>query len=154
MSLMENRRKFFKSIILFGLAGLTGLRAEEATVQTPPVSGGPSDDRRYWVGVMERLANPVLENLARRELRKNVPVEAANPADCAQYTHLEVFGRLLAGIAPWLSAPRLAGTAGRALGFVDTNLCWQSSIYPPAASNCAALRCYRSDCRQKRSFLE
>lgn len=107
---MENRRDFFKSITLFCLAGLTGLRGAEPMAQTPIIpSGGPENDRGYWVGVTERLANPILQNLARRQLRKNMPVEAANPANRAQYTYLEAFGRLLAGIAPWLGTPRLAG---------------------------------------------
>jgi len=38
-----------------------------------------------------------------------MPVEAANAADRARYTHLEAFGRLLAGIGPWLSLPELHG---------------------------------------------
>jgi len=50
----------------------------------------------YWLSVMGRMARPVLENLARRTLRKSMPVEAMNPADRAKYTHLEAFGRLLA----------------------------------------------------------
>jgi hypothetical protein len=61
-----------------------------------------TNDRGYWLTVMERIARPVLENLAQRRLRKNMPVEAMNPDDRARYTHLEAFGRLLAGIAPWL----------------------------------------------------
>ncbi len=35
------------------------------------------DDRRYWVGVAERLATPVLENLAARRLKTAMPVEPA-----------------------------------------------------------------------------
>ena len=37
-----------------------------------------------------------------------MPVEAKKPADRAHYTHLEAFGRLLAGIAPWLGASGLS----------------------------------------------
>ena len=58
---------------------------------------------------MERIATPVLENLSRRELRKVMPVEAGNPADRSRFTHLEAFGRVLAGIAPWLAAQGLDG---------------------------------------------
>jgi hypothetical protein len=36
-----------------------------------------------------------------------MPIEAANPADRAKYTHLEAFGRLFAGIGPWLAVERL-----------------------------------------------
>jgi len=38
-----------------------------------------------------------------------MPVEAGNPADRARYTHLEGFGRLLAGIGPWLGLAELRG---------------------------------------------
>ena len=55
----------------------------------------------------EKIAAPVLQNLSRRELKKKMPVEAKNPAGRIPYTHLEAFGRLLAGIAPWLAAPGL-----------------------------------------------
>lgn len=36
-----------------------------------------------------------------------MPVEAADRAERARYTHLEAFGRLIAGIAPWLAAQDL-----------------------------------------------
>jgi hypothetical protein len=68
---------------------------------TTPVN---RDDRSYWLAVAQRIATPVLTSLSRRELKKTMPVEARNPADRAKYAHLEAFGRLLAGIAPWLVA--------------------------------------------------
>jgi hypothetical protein len=75
---------------------------------TPPEPGGADSragDRGYWLDVTERIASPVLDSLARRELRRRMPCEATNPAERARYTHLEALGRLLAGIAPWLTAP-------------------------------------------------
>ena len=66
----------------------------------------------YWLSVLERLATPVLGNLAQRRLKKVMPIEAANPADRARYTQLEAFGRLLAGIAPWLGATGLDPAEG------------------------------------------
>lgn len=41
-----------------------------------------------------------------------MPVEATNPRDRAKYTHLEAFGRLIAGIAPWLGATGLDQSEG------------------------------------------
>ena len=63
-------------------------------------------DRKYWVEVLLRLANPVLNALSEHRLKQSMPVEAAhgNAADRSQYTHLEALGRLLAGIAPWLES--------------------------------------------------
>jgi hypothetical protein len=67
-------------------------------------------DRRYWLTVVEKLASPVLEHLARRELRKAMPVETAgDPSKLSHYTHLEAVSRLLVGLAPWLEARRLEG---------------------------------------------
>jgi hypothetical protein len=65
------------------------------------------ETRAYWLAVLEKLALPILDNLSQRRLKKTMPVEAANPADRARYTHLEAFGRLIAGIAPWLGADEL-----------------------------------------------
>lgn len=62
------------------------------------------DDRAYWLSVLMRLANPVLGNLAQRRLRERMPVECGNgsAAERRNYSHLEAFGRVLAGISPWL----------------------------------------------------
>ena len=105
---MENRREFFKSVAAFSVAGLAGISPQNSVAETSTTAGGAMDDRSYWLAVMGRVASPVLENLARRELKKNMPVEAANSADRAKYTHLEAFGRLLAGLAPWLAAQQLS----------------------------------------------
>jgi hypothetical protein len=80
-------------------AGLPLRAAPEIETQ----STSPEDDRGYWVGIMDRIARPVLENLARRELRKNMPVEQQPRSDREKWSHLEAFGRLLCGIAPWLA---------------------------------------------------
>jgi hypothetical protein len=60
-------------------------------------------ERSAWLHVLEQLATPVLSALAAGRLRTTMPVEAhALSSGRAQYTHLEAFARLLAGIAPWL----------------------------------------------------
>jgi len=116
---MENRREFLRSVTLFGAAGLVGTTATTGGAQTVPAAAGESDDRACWVGTLEKIATPVLDNLARRQLKKAMPVEAGNPADRAQYTHLEAFGRVLTGLAPWLAAAGLAaGEAGRQKQFI------------------------------------
>ena len=76
---------------------------------TAPAPRRPQDgttDRAYWVATLVRIARPLLENLAAGTLRRNMPVEfgaGATRADREPYTHLEGFGRLMAGIAPWLA---------------------------------------------------
>ena len=58
--------------------------------------------RNYWVGLLERIADPVLTNLSQGKLKSKMPL---GRDDRYSYTHLEAFGRLLAGIAPWLALP-------------------------------------------------
>jgi len=55
---------------------------------------------------MRRVSNPVLEAVGKAQLRAAMPVEAAAnlQQDRAKSTHLEAFGRLLCGIAPWLES--------------------------------------------------
>ncbi len=57
-------------------------------------------DRAYTIGVLRRLADPVLTALAEDHLHDFMPVEGGK--DRAEFTHLEAVGRLLDGMAPWL----------------------------------------------------
>ncbi len=71
---------------------------------------GPGQlDRQYWVEMLYRISHPVLDALANGRLRETMPVEVANPEDRRHVTHLEAFGRTLAGLAPWLGASGLVG---------------------------------------------
>jgi hypothetical protein len=89
---MTHRRAF--------LQGTVGL----ATAQSAP--DGADVDRRYWLQLMTRVAEPVLTNLANRTLKKKMPVESTGViGERRKYTHLEAIGRLLSGIAPFLEAP-------------------------------------------------
>lgn len=106
---MKTRRDFFKSAAVLGALGATGLplRAVENKLVASVSSGG--DERRYWISVLEKIARPVLENLSRRELKLKMPVEEKPGAKRKEATHLEAFGRLLYGIAPWLAAQNISG---------------------------------------------
>ncbi len=70
-------------------------------------SGGSplgNEDRAIWLGLLERVSEPVLSALSRRELRARMPIETAphKQADRALVSPLEATGRLLAGLAAWL----------------------------------------------------
>jgi len=101
-----NRRQFLES----AGAGAAGLIARGTGAGATP---GPADDRAYWVTVAQRLAEPVLTNLAAGTLRARMPVEEADGAGRRSVSHLEAFGRLLAGLAPWLELPAEATPEGR-----------------------------------------
>ena len=67
----------------------------------------PLSDREYWVSIATRIATPVLENMAKGELQKNMQTEFSPSFDNRnrKVVAMETFGRLMAGIAPWLSLP-------------------------------------------------
>ena len=104
---MKKRREFLKSAATLGVSGVLGSPFAKSEEQARPSTTGETNSRGYWLEVLRKIAAPVLESLARRELKKKMPVEAAD-SDRARYAHLEAFGRLLAGIAPWLAAEGLA----------------------------------------------
>ena len=110
-------------------------RASAATVFSPPRlsrrsppaakstagGGGPqsaprTSDREIWTSLLQRVADPVLKNLAAGTLKARMPVEQAQGADRASVTHLEALGRLIAGMAPWLELPADGSPEGRLRG--------------------------------------
>lgn len=64
-------------------------------------------DREYWANLAYKIAAPVLENMSKGELSKNMLVEVSPTWDGRdkRVTYMECFGRLMAGIAPWLALP-------------------------------------------------
>ncbi len=66
-----------------------------------------ANDRAYWVGLLVKMAEPVLSNMSKGELQANMLVETSPNWDGRniKVTYMETFGRLMAGIAPWLALP-------------------------------------------------
>ncbi|HEV8346217.1 MAG TPA: DUF2264 domain-containing protein, partial [Vicinamibacterales bacterium] len=94
-----DRREFFRA------AGAGGALAIATGASDAAQRGdAAASDREYWIGVMRRLADPVLTNLANGTLKARMPVEQA-ATDRRSVTHLEALGRLVAGIAPWIELP-------------------------------------------------
>ncbi len=93
------RRHFIQSLSLSGLSpiALTGLKLSEPVKITEQ-----SDDRKYWVTTLQHIVQPVLFSLSLGQLRKRMPVEEKPNAARAKCTHLEAFGRVMNGIAPFL----------------------------------------------------
>lgn len=66
-----------------------------------------TDTRKFWIDTMLKISNPVLENLSKETLKKNIPTEF-NPHR-QEYILLEAFGRTICGIAPWLELENVTG---------------------------------------------
>ena len=64
-------------------------------------------DRKYWTDLLYKISEPVLSNMSRGELAKNMEVEVSPTWDGRdkRVTYMECFGRLMSGLAPWLSLP-------------------------------------------------
>ena len=72
-------------------------------------------DREYWCALAYKMAQPVLENMAKGELQKNMQTEFSPSFDNRnrKVVYMETFGRLMAGIAPWLTLPDDDTTEGQ-----------------------------------------
>ncbi|MDI6617281.1 MAG: DUF2264 domain-containing protein [Clostridiales bacterium] len=66
------------------------------------------DNRKYWLDMMIKIIDPVLENMSRRNLKARMPVEMKVDGR-EKYTYLEALGRTLTGIAPWLESDLCEG---------------------------------------------
>lgn len=99
----------FSLIILF--CGCDKLKKKN----TPPpeniniskASNQHKSDRKIWLDYMDKLAGPVLNNLANDQLKINMPVQLSSPdfepEIRTKSAYLEAFGRLMSGIGPWLA---------------------------------------------------
>lgn len=69
--------------------------------------------REVWLEYMDRIARPVLSNLAEDKLKENMPVVLSltidDPESRKSAAYLEAFARTLCGISPWLGTD--GGTA-------------------------------------------
>lgn len=92
------RRFFLKTLGISGVGALSSFKPPAPT------------DRQIWLSHLDKLANPVLTNLANDSLKATMPVEGKTK-DRPEYTHLEAFGRLLAGIGPWLNLTEFSDTS-------------------------------------------
>jgi len=98
------RRNFIQNASLLGIAPLVSSSfAEEISERDL----SKRNTRKFWLNYLQKLTEPVLTAIAADQFKQKMPVEAKEPTlinDRAKYTHLEAFGRLLCGIAPWLQA--------------------------------------------------
>ncbi len=66
----------------------------------------PQSDRAYWCSLAWKMAQPVLENMAKGELQATMQTEFSPSFDNRnrKVVYMETFGRLMAGIAPWVAS--------------------------------------------------
>lgn len=71
--------------------------------EEPVVEEQPSkwEDRIFWVSTLQKIAYPVLNNLANGSLKKKMPIQSNSP-DNNKFVPLEAFARIFNGISSWL----------------------------------------------------
>jgi hypothetical protein len=96
------------SLLSAGFAGAAPAASPSAP-STPADAALPNgaDDRRYMLGILERMATPVLGPMSRGRLQREWSPELSPTWDGrdARVAYMECFGRLIDGLAPWLALP-------------------------------------------------
>jgi hypothetical protein len=87
-------------MVLLSLVAITQLSIAQDSMEG-------KKDREVWIEHLDKLARPALTNLAKDELKKNMPVQLSKRSDNVTVrknaAYLETFARLFAGMAPWLN---------------------------------------------------
>ena len=60
------------------------------------------EDRIFWVETLQKIALPILMNIKKDSLRKNMVLESKS-SENAKFAYLSAFARVFNGIAPWLN---------------------------------------------------
>lgn len=111
------RRNFIKTIAATAIAGAAStdklFAFAENTLDTNLQNA--TNEREYWTSLLYKISQPVLSNMAKGELRKNMTVEVSPTWDGRDkaVTYMECFGRLISGLAPWLTLPQDNTQEGR-----------------------------------------
>ena len=81
--------------------------AMAGNIQARKKTGSVTSDRQQWADLCYRIARPVLENMSRGELQKNMQLELSPTWDGRdrRVAYMETFGRLMAGISPGSRCP-------------------------------------------------
>lgn len=101
------RRDFVGTLMAGGaLGGMAATPGAAAQPALPPAQA-PANDRAWMADLLQRMAEPVLSLMARGQLKKSFPLELSPTWDGRdpQVAYMECFGRLIAGLAPWLALP-------------------------------------------------
>lgn len=94
---MKSRLLLLVAGIFFFIGNVDARQKKEKTVS----------DREVWSELCYKIAQPILENMSKGELQKNMNLELSPTWDGRnkKVAYMEAFGRLMAGISPWLALP-------------------------------------------------
>ena len=84
------------------------LTAIALSISISALAQNNTSDRQFTADLAYKISEPVLRNMAKGELKKNMQIEVSPhwyDGRNKDVTYMEAFGRLMAGIAPWLNLP-------------------------------------------------
>jgi len=88
------------SLLVLILSGSTAFGQKKKVVKNTLT------DRQFWLQDMDKMVRPVIQSLAHDSLRINMPqvtsIHIDNKEHRIKVQYVEVLGRVLSGIAPWL----------------------------------------------------
>lgn len=101
------RKKYHRFIqFMVAVVILASMYSENAMAQNN--APGTTATRKLWLGYLDKIARPVLTNLAANTLKEKMPVVLSERVDNkiarGKAAYLEAFARTLSGIAPWLQS--------------------------------------------------
>lgn len=98
---MKLNGKLISCILLFLSLGCQQLFSQ-------PASQPQNNDRKYWADLLYNISAPILSNMSKGELKKNMVIEVSPTwlkGRDRNVTYMEAFGRLMSGLSPWLTLP-------------------------------------------------
>jgi len=105
------RRNFIQLSSVLSFVGLAPAITRASEVDTKALDGvlnaNGLKDRLYWVQLLDKIASPILSNMRKGELRKNMPMDYSPAWDNRnkEVAYMEAIGRLIVGIAPFVALP-------------------------------------------------
>ncbi len=105
------RRNFIQLSSILSFVGLapviTNARVVDDNVLDVALDANGLKDRIYWVQLLDKIASPILSNMSKGELRKNMPMDYSPAWDNRnkEVAYMEAIGRLIVGIAPFVALP-------------------------------------------------
>ncbi|MBO9713859.1 DUF2264 domain-containing protein [Sphingomonas sp.] len=108
------RRNFLASALGAGTLAAVASGRASAAPRDPVVPDGAAD-RRYMLDLLAKMATPVLGPMSQGRLQASWKPELSPTWDGRnpRVGYLEAFGRLIAGLAPWLALPDDATPEGK-----------------------------------------
>ncbi|MGQ8364205.1 DUF2264 domain-containing protein [Glaciecola sp. 1036] len=124
------RREFLTFAGMGALLSLTGLPSFSLQAKNTPKI---PQDYDFFVGLLEKIADPVLSIFANQNFHKKFPLQVPKNGDGRdqRVAYLECFGRTIAGAAPWIALNEPGPYQQRRLKMRENALqCYEYSVDP------------------------